>query len=92
MRPGLAAGWALVFVVIVGDLTASAILSGPQNIVVGSIFLQIWEAGRFAHLATLGMVICLTTASVVGIVLAFSGRKGKRSSKQDAETVASAVT
>jgi hypothetical protein len=38
------------------------------------------------------MVICLTTASVVGIVLAFSGRKGKRSSKQDAETVASAVT
>jgi len=92
MRPGLAAGWALVFVVIVGDLTASAILSGPRNIVVGSIFLQIWEAGRFAHLAALGTVICLTTASVVGVVLALSGRRGKRSSQQDAETVASAVT
>lgn len=80
MRPGLLAGWALVFVVVAGDLTASAILAGPGNVVVGSIFLQIWETGRFPNLGALGTAICVTTASVVTISLAL-GRRRQRSRK-----------
>ena len=33
--PGLAAGWVMIFVVMVGDLTASALLAGTTNPVVG---------------------------------------------------------
>jgi iron(III) transport system permease protein len=74
MRPGLAYGWAMIFVLIMGDLTASAILSGPGNFVVGSIFLEIWESGVFAELATLGTLVCLTSLVVVGLVISVRRR------------------
>ena len=76
MMPGLASGWAMVFVMIMGDITAAAILSGPSNLVVGAIILNIWDSGIFAELAVLGAVICVISALVVGLVLLFSGRLG----------------
>ena len=75
MRPGLAYGWALLFVMLVGDLTISAILSGPGNLVVGSIFLDIWDSGVFADLATLGTIVCVTSLIVVGVVTSTGARK-----------------
>lgn len=74
MAPGLMAGWAMLFVVIVGDLTASAILSGLRNLVVGSVFLIIWESGQFAELAVLGLVVSVTSMVVVGAALALGRR------------------
>jgi len=65
MLPGLAAGWALMFVVIVGDLTASAILSGHTNPVVSFVFLDIWDNGTLSMLATLGVIVSATTSIVV---------------------------
>lgn len=91
MRPGLQAGWALVFVVIVGDLTVSAILSGPRNLVVGTMFLNIWESGTFANLATLGTVVCLTTTSVVGLVLTLRNTRFGTSRRRMPEPPASAA-
>jgi iron(III) transport system permease protein len=76
MRPGLAYGWALLFVLIMGDLTISAILAGPGNQVVGSIFLDIWDSGVFRELAALGTIVCITSLTVVGLVT--SVRRGRR--------------
>jgi iron(III) transport system permease protein len=45
MLPALAAGWALVFVRIVGDLEVSAMLSGFTNQVVGFQILDLYENG-----------------------------------------------
>jgi iron(III) transport system permease protein len=84
MMPGLTAGWALMFVVIVGDLTASAILAGHTNPVVSFVFLDIWDNGTFSTLATLGVLVSLVTSAVVvgALVLgrraAFSGSNPPR--------------
>jgi iron(III) transport system permease protein len=69
MRPGLIAGWTLLFVLMVGELNVSVILAAPGNPVVGSIFLNIWENGTFSQLAALGTTISLVSATFVTLVL-----------------------
>lgn len=69
MRPGLAAGWTLVFIVIMGDLTASSILSSSNNPVVGAAILDIWEYGTFSQLSALATIVGLVNAIVVLIVI-----------------------
>ena len=69
MLPGLAAGWALLFVVMAGDLTASALLAGANNPVVGFVFLDIYENGTFSMVAAMGSIMGLVSAVVVGFVL-----------------------
>lgn len=70
--PALGAGWAMLFLVMVGDLTASALLSTTRSPVVGYVILEIWNNGTFAPLAALGAVLGLISAVVVGGVLYFS--------------------
>jgi iron(III) transport system permease protein len=79
MRPGLAYGWAMIFVLVLGDLIAAAILSGPGNMVVGSAFVEIYSGGIFSQLAVLGTVVCVTALVVVGFVITFYSRqRGQR--------------
>lgn len=85
--PGLAAGWAMIFVVMVGDLTASALLAGTRNPVVGFVILDIWENGLYSALAALSALISIISTAAVMLVLylgrgslsgqsGFSGRVG----------------
>ena len=69
MGSGLVSGWSTLFVLIMGDLNAASILSGPSNLVIGAIILNIWDAGIFAQLAVLGTIICVLSAAVVGTVM-----------------------
>lgn len=75
MTAGLVAGWALLFVRMVGDLTASAILASTRNPVVGLRILGINENGSFAQLAAVTTALTLITTIVVAFVLWFSRRK-----------------
>jgi iron(III) transport system permease protein len=75
MRPGLAYGWAMIFVLIFGDLIAAAILSGPGNMVVGAAIVEIYASGIFSDLAVLGMVMTFTALAVVGLAVAILGRR-----------------
>ncbi len=75
MRPGLAYGWAMIFVLILGDLIAASILSGPGNMVVGSAIVEIYTGGIFSDLAVLGTVVCVTALVVVGLVITVYGRR-----------------
>jgi iron(III) transport system permease protein len=77
MVPGLVAGWALLFIRMVGDLTASAILAGTANPVVGFRILEVFTSGSFALLASLSTVLVLITATVLVVVLAYTRRKSK---------------
>jgi iron(III) transport system permease protein len=79
MAPGLISGWALVFVLVFGELTAAAILSGPSNLVVGAVIFNIWDSGIFAQLAVLGTAICVVTGGIVGtVMLVRPRRRGKQ--------------
>ena len=63
--PGFAAGWTLVFVHIMGDLSASALLAGVNTPVIGFAILTIWETGSFGLLAAFSAVMCLLNTIVV---------------------------
>jgi iron(III) transport system permease protein len=63
--PGFMAGWAIVFVQMMGDLSAAALLAGIKNPVVGFAILSIWEAGTFGVLAAFSMMLCLTNIFVI---------------------------
>jgi iron(III) transport system permease protein len=77
MMPGLAAGWALLFVRMVGDLTASAMLAGNANPVVGFRILDIFQNGSYALLAALATVLTAINLLIVLAVMVVS-RRGVR--------------
>ena len=72
--PGLIAAWTLLFVRMVGDLTASALLAGPTNSVVGLRILQVVEYGDFALLAALALMMTLITTGTLALVFMASRR------------------
>jgi iron(III) transport system permease protein len=67
--PGFVAGWTLVFVQMVGDLSAAAILAGLRTPVIGFAIIEIWEAGTFGTLAAFSAVLCLVNIFVVGSMM-----------------------
>jgi iron(III) transport system permease protein len=77
MVPGLVAGWALLFIRMVGDLTASAILAGTGNPVVGFRILEVFNGGSYALLAALSTVLVLITATVLVLVMVYARRKSR---------------
>lgn len=76
MASGLTAGWAMLFIVMVGDLTASAILAGPNNPVVGSVILEVYDSGTYSQLAALGTTIAVISGAIIALVLGFAKRIG----------------
>jgi iron(III) transport system permease protein len=74
MLGGLTAGWAMLFVVMVGDLTASAVLANFNTPVVGSVILEVFDSGTYAQLAALGATIALISGTIITLVLTFARR------------------
>lgn len=72
MRPALTAGWALLFVMMVGDLTASALLATNANPVVGFVIYDIFNSATYSSLAAIACVVGAISFIVVCTVLAFS--------------------
>lgn len=65
MAPGLVAGWVILFVLISGELTASSLLSGTANPVIGLVLLDLWENGSFPQLSALAVIMTVMDAVVV---------------------------
>jgi len=82
MLPGMLAGWSLLFVRMIGDLTASAILAGPRNQVVGREILDIFLGGSYAQLASLATVVTVITTGVVLVAMWASRRSARWSQRQ----------
>lgn len=72
MIPGLAAGWAQVFVLMAGDITASSMLASQNNPVVGSFMLDQADFGSWGTLTTvaIGLVVASTLIVFTGMALA----------------------
>lgn len=67
--PGLVAGWIMVFVHTVGEITASAFLSGTNNPVIGRVLLDFWTFGNFPQVAAMAMIITAISGSFIGLML-----------------------
>lgn len=76
---GLAAGWVLVFIHMLGEVTASAILSGTSNGVVGAVLLDLWENGSFPLMTAFALVIWLIATIMMGLVLWINNRNVMKS-------------
>lgn len=75
MIPGLAAAWVLLFVLMSGEITASSMLAGTGNPVVGFVVLDLWTNGSYAALAAFGTLMSLVTSTVVLGMLAVTRRR-----------------
>jgi len=67
--PGLLAGWILLFVLAMADLTASVMLAGTNNSVLGSTMLELYENGTYPQLAALAVVMTLVSTALVSAVI-----------------------
>jgi iron(III) transport system permease protein len=65
MVPGMIVGWALLFVLIAGEITASSMLAGTRNPVIGFVVLDLWVNGSYSTLAAFGALISLVMSAVV---------------------------
>jgi len=74
MVGGLAAGWALLFARMIGDLQASALLSGTRNPVVGFRIIDTYDNGSYAALSALTMVLVVITLLVVTVMFILQRR------------------
>lgn len=80
-RPALAAGWALLFVLMVGDLTASALLATNANPVVGFVIYDIFNNATYSSLAAIACVVGAICFVVVCSVLAFSNPASRQAAQ-----------
>ncbi len=72
--PGFAAGWVLVFIKVLGEVTGSAILSGSSNPVVGSVLLDLWRQGNFPMMTAFALIIWLIASVLVLVMLWLNNR------------------
>jgi iron(III) transport system permease protein len=75
MLPGIASGWALLFVFILGDLEVSSLLAGPNNPTIGKQTLVYYTEGSYAEVASLALMLSVVTSIVVGTVLISARRR-----------------
>ena len=67
--PGLIAGWIIVFIHTVGEVTASALLAGTGNPAIGRVLMELWTFASFPQVAALALVMTVISATCVGLML-----------------------
>lgn len=75
--PGLLSTWALLFVLIAGELAASTMLAGARTPVIGFVLVEIWENGTVGPMAAFACVVTVITSTAVLLFL-FLGRQRYR--------------
>ncbi|WP_020578850.1 ABC transporter permease [Actinopolymorpha alba] len=76
-RPGLLNAWALIFVLIVGELAASTLLAGTKTPVIGFVLVEIWENGTVGPMAAFATIVTAITSTAV-ILFILLGRQRYR--------------
>jgi iron(III) transport system permease protein len=74
MVPGLVSGWALIFVLMAGDITASAMLASTRTPVIGFVMLDQWNHGSYPTIAALGVTLTVVSTLVVMTALRIRNR------------------
>jgi iron(III) transport system permease protein len=77
MLPGLVGGAAVLFVLGIGEVTASALLAGTQTPVIGFVIVDLWAGGTFPQIAALGAIMTVVTATVTCLLLYFGKSRAR---------------
>lgn len=78
LRPGFVAGWIYIFVVSVRELSASVLLATPDSLVLSVLIMDLYDSGKRAAVAALGVLMILALLLVVALVRKVSGQFGIR--------------
>jgi iron(III) transport system permease protein len=75
IRPGLFAGWLLVFVPVIQELSASILLFSSSSITLAVAVYNLYETGYIEPVAALAMI----NVAIIGVAIALAYRIGGRS-------------
>jgi iron(III) transport system permease protein len=67
--PGMIAGWTMLFVMAISDLTASTMLASTRNAVIGSTILSLYETGTYPQLAALATLVTIISAALIAVIM-----------------------
>lgn len=68
VRPGIVAGWLLMFVSMIRELSSSIFLFVPGTETTAVALLSMWQESRFSYVAVLALTLIVIAISVVAIV------------------------
>jgi iron(III) transport system permease protein len=85
IRPGLFAGWLLVFVPVIQELSASILLFSSNSITLAVAVYNLYETGYIEPVAALAMINML----IIGVAILIAYRIGGRSMASRSETAVS---
>jgi iron(III) transport system permease protein len=69
IKPGILAGWILVFVTLMRELGSSILLYTPRTVVSSIVLWNLWDEGKFVAMSAFAVLI--TLISVVFVTLLF---------------------
>ena len=73
VRPGLFAGWMLMFVSMIRELSSSIFLFVPGNETAAVALLEMWQEARFSNVAVLSLTVVAIAVVVVVLVRRLAG-------------------
>jgi iron(III) transport system permease protein len=79
LLPGILAGWMLMFVSMVRELSASVFLFVPGTETVSVVLLSMWQEATFSSVCVLSLVLILTSVTIIFMVTRLSGAVGSQS-------------
>ena len=73
VRPGIIAGWMLMFVSMIRELSSSIFLFVPGTETTAVTMLEMWQESRFSGVAVLSLTLIAISLVVVMLVRRLSG-------------------
>jgi len=73
LRPGMLAGWMLMFVSMIRELSSSIFLFVPGTETTAVTMLELWQEARFSEVAVLALTLIALSVCVVIVVRRLSG-------------------
>ncbi|MCD6075128.1 MAG: binding-protein-dependent transport system inner rane component [Rhodospirillales bacterium] len=77
MRPGLLAGWVLVFVPVIQELSASVLLFSSSSITLAVAIYNLYETGRSEPVAALAIINVVIIAVAIMIAMKLGGPRAR---------------
>ena len=75
VRPGIIAGWTLVFVTLMRELSSSILLCSPRTVVASVVLWDLWDEGEFTTLSAFSVILILITVTMLGTMFYFTRQK-----------------
>jgi len=66
LRPGVLAGWILLFVSCLRELSASVLLYTPKQVVLSVALFDLWQSGDIGYLAALSVLMIAVALAALG--------------------------